>query len=70
MFPPYRWHFDARALEPVGAISVDAECLRSKAEADTAFGDPLMKRLAASDVDRLQVTRIRLLDVYGRDVAH
>jgi CRP-like cAMP-binding protein len=70
MFPPYRWHFDARALEPVGAISVDADCLRSKAEADPAFGYLLMKRIAAVMLDRLQATRIRLLDVYGRDVAH
>ena len=70
MFPPYRWHFDARALEPVGAISVDAECLRAKAEADPAFGYLLMKRIAAVMLDRLQATRVRLLDVYGRDVTH
>ncbi len=69
LFPPYRWHFDARALEPIGAIAVDAECLRNKADADPAFGYLLMKRLSSVMLDRLQATRIRLLDVYGRDVA-
>ena len=29
-----------------------------------------MKRIAAVILDRLQATRVRLLDVYGRDVAH
>ena len=43
------------------------DCLRAKADADPAFGYLLMKRLAAVVLDRLQATRIRLLDVYGRD---
>ena len=65
MFPPYRWHFDARALDPVGAVAVDATCLRRKAEADPAFGYALMQRVAAVILDRLQATRLRLLDLYG-----
>jgi CRP/FNR family cyclic AMP-dependent transcriptional regulator len=66
LFPPYRWRFDARALEPVGALSVDGACLRAKAEADPAFGYELMKRVAAVTIERLQAARIRLLDLYGR----
>lgn len=69
LFPPYRWHFDARALEPVGAIAIDGACLRRKAEADPSFGYQLMKRFAVTMLDRLQATRIRLLDVYGQDEA-
>ena len=65
LFPPYRWHFDARATEPVGALAVDAVCLRSKAESDPAFGYELMKRFASVMLDRLQAARIRLLDLYG-----
>ena len=69
--PPLQVALRRPCSEPVGAISVDADCLRSKAEADPAFGYLLMKRLAAVEMlDRLQATRIRLLDVYGRDVAH
>jgi len=65
LFPPYSWQFDARATEPVGALSVDAACLRAKAEADPAFGYELMKRLASVILDRLQAARVRLLDLYG-----
>ena len=66
LFPPYRWRFDARALEPVGAVAVDGTCLRDKADADPVFGYELMKRVAAVTIERLQATRIRLLDLYGR----
>jgi CRP/FNR family transcriptional regulator, cyclic AMP receptor protein len=65
LFPPYRWTLDAIAVEPVGAIAVDAACLRTKADADPAFGYALIKRLAGVAIDRLQATRLRLLDVYG-----
>ena len=65
LFPPYRWHFDARALDPVGVVAVDAVCLRGKADADPALGYELMQRVAAVLLDRLQMTRLRVLDLYG-----
>jgi CRP/FNR family transcriptional regulator, cyclic AMP receptor protein len=65
LFPPYRWHFDARAIEPVGAIAVDGACLRKKAETDPELGYALLTRVSAVLLDRLQSTRTRLLDVYG-----
>ena len=68
LFPPYRWSFDARALDPVGVLSIDATCLRAKAEADPAFGYELMKRLGAIILQRLQAARLRLLDLYGDGV--
>jgi CRP-like cAMP-binding protein len=65
LFAPYRWQFDARAVEPVGAIAFDAACLRDKCEADHELGYQLMRRFAGSLVSRLQATRLQLLDVYG-----
>jgi CRP-like cAMP-binding protein len=65
LFPPYRWHFDARALSPVRATAFDGECLRGKCEQDAALGYDLMKRFAQVLIERLQWTRLRLLDVYG-----
>jgi CRP-like cAMP-binding protein len=65
LFPPYRWSVDARAVSPVGAIVVDAECLRNKAEADPAFGYELMKRLSAPIAAQLHATQVRLLDLYS-----
>jgi len=69
LVPPYRWHFDARATDAVGAIAVDGACLRQKAETDPALGYALMKRVATVLLDRLQMTRLRLLDLYGADGA-
>jgi CRP/FNR family transcriptional regulator, cyclic AMP receptor protein len=65
LFPPYRWHFDARALTTVRATSFDGACLRGKADADPALGYDLMSRFARVMIERLQWTRLRLLDVYG-----
>lgn len=65
LVPPYRCHFDARASTPVGAVALDGACLRSKAETDPVLGYALMKRVATVLVERLQMTRVRLLDVYG-----
>jgi CRP-like cAMP-binding protein len=65
LFPPYRWHFDARALSPVRATAFDGACLRGKCTDDPAFGYELMSRFAQTLIERLQWTRLRLLDVYG-----
>ncbi|HZU80276.1 MAG TPA: cyclic nucleotide-binding domain-containing protein [Acidimicrobiales bacterium] len=64
LIPPYRWRFDARAIEPVGAVALDGTCLRGKAEADPAFGYALLQQITAVILDRLQATRVRLLDLY------
>jgi CRP/FNR family cyclic AMP-dependent transcriptional regulator len=65
LFPPYRWHFDARALSLVRATSFDGACLRGKCESDPRLGYDLMSRFAQVVIERLQWTRMRLLDVYG-----
>jgi CRP/FNR family transcriptional regulator, cyclic AMP receptor protein len=65
LFPPYRWHFDARAVDEVRAIAFDGACLRGKCADDTRLGYELMQRFAAVMIDRLQHTRFRLLDVDG-----
>ena len=65
LFAPYRWHFDARALGLVRATRFDAACLRAKCEQDPAFGYDLILRFTQVLIERLQWTRLRLLDVYG-----
>jgi CRP-like cAMP-binding protein len=65
LFPPYRWHFDARALTPVRATAFDGACIRRKSEEDTALGYDLITRFARVMTQRLQWTRLRLLDLYG-----
>ncbi|MDA8295092.1 MAG: cyclic nucleotide-binding domain-containing protein [Actinomycetota bacterium] len=63
LFPPYRWHFDARAIGPVRAIAVDANSLRTLAERDRDFGYALMSRVSALLLERLQATRWRLAEL-------
>ena len=65
IFPPYRWHFSGRVFEPTRAIALDGKCLRTKSEADHDLGYELMKRVAQIMMERLNATRIRLLDIYS-----
>ena len=63
MFPPYRWHFDARALEPVNAIFFYATRLREHCEADPELGYALVMCIAQVMVERLQATRRQLSEI-------
>jgi CRP-like cAMP-binding protein len=65
LFPPYRWTFDAQALELVRAVGFDGECLRGKCDADHDLGYALMQRFAQIMVQQLQAARLQLLDLYS-----
>ncbi|MCK4775551.1 MAG: Crp/Fnr family transcriptional regulator, partial [Candidatus Krumholzibacteria bacterium] len=67
MFPPYKWHFDARAMELTRAAVFDARCLRGKFDKDPQLGFELMKRFASVMLDRLNISRLQLLDFYGKN---
>ncbi|MEU0475045.1 Crp/Fnr family transcriptional regulator [Streptomyces olivaceus] len=67
IFPPYRWHLGATAVETVRAWEFDATEVRGLCATDTALGYELMRRSAAVIADRLQATRLRLLDLYTPD---
>ena len=62
---PYQWSFDAVAQEPTRAVVFDAGCLRAKMDTDPRLGYQLLSRFLPIVVDRLQATRLRLLDLYG-----
>lgn len=63
---PYKWHFEAHALEEIRAIALDGECLRNKCEEDPKLGYEMLKRFSHILESRLQTTRMQLLDVYKR----
>lgn len=65
LIPPYRNTYDAKALELVRAIAIDATCLRDKCEADHHLGYDVMKRIMPVLIQRLHATRMQILDVYG-----
>ncbi|MEJ0097206.1 MAG: cyclic nucleotide-binding domain-containing protein [Bauldia sp.] len=66
LLPPYRWMHDARAVDLVRAIGIDARCLRDKCDADHDVGYEMMLRFVPLLVSRLQATRMQLLDIYGK----
>jgi len=66
LFPPYHRRFDARALDDVEAIAMDGVFLREKAETEHRLGYELLKRFSRIVVERLQATRLQLLDIYGK----
>jgi len=65
LFPPYRWTYDARALELTRAIQMDAACLRQKCEDDHDLGYEMMKRFVPALTERLHATQMQILDLYG-----
>ncbi|MDF1596359.1 MAG: cyclic nucleotide-binding domain-containing protein [Acidimicrobiia bacterium] len=64
-FPPYRWEFSSTAIDPTSAIAMDAECLRNKCDQEPLLGYQVFKSFARLMRDRLQATRLQLLDLYG-----
>lgn len=64
LFPPYRWKFDARTVNTLQAIALDGACLRAKSEEDHELALELLKRFSLIIEERLQATRLQLLNVY------
>jgi CRP-like cAMP-binding protein len=65
LIPPHRNRFTARAVEETRAIALDGKCLRNKCEKNHDLGYELLKRLAGVFTERLEVTRMQLLNMYG-----
>lgn len=64
LFPPCRWHFTATAVEPVEAVALGTRVLRERMEENHEFGYDIAIRVGRVMLDRLQATRMRLLDLY------
>jgi len=62
LFPPFTWHFQARAVESSRLIVFNGARLLATAEKDPEFGYELMKRISQVVIRRLQVTRKKLLE--------
>jgi CRP/FNR family cyclic AMP-dependent transcriptional regulator len=67
MFPPYVWHFTARAVERTEAIFFYGTILSEYCERDPALGYELFKRMAPVMLKRLQSSRRKMLSVYAHD---
>ena len=64
LFAPYKWQFDGRALSLTRALVFNGLCIRGKCDADHDLGYELTQRFGHVLYERLQATRLQLLDMY------
>ena len=64
LFPPYTWHFGARALRDTSAIFFYGTVLRDYCEKDHSLGFELLKRMSVVMLRRLQAARQKLASVH------
>ena len=60
--PPYRWGFDARAVEDVTVLDFDGHRLRALCEDDHELGYQMLSRLVLVTTARLGETRRQLVE--------
>lgn len=64
LFPPFVWHFQARALDQTTVIALNGARLLVSCEENHDFGYELMKRVAQVVIQRLEATWQKVLDVH------
>ena len=65
LLPPYRWRFEAASIAPVTALEFDAAGVRRRCDDDARFGYAVMRLFLPVVANRLQATRVRLLDIWA-----
>jgi CRP-like cAMP-binding protein len=70
LFPPYLWHYDARAIEPTTTLFFNGEVLHQFCKDNLTLGHELFKRMSQVMVRRLQASRAKLIEAVkpGRGV--
>ena len=64
LFPPYKAHFDAKAVAPTNAISMDGKFILEQCEKDHDLGYELLKRFTYIMQQRLQAVRLQNPNMY------
>ncbi|MGP8072508.1 MAG: cyclic nucleotide-binding domain-containing protein [Thermoplasmata archaeon] len=65
LLPPHRWSLDARAVKRTRTLELDAGALTSILESRPADGYRFLLRLLPVVAERLENTRVQLLDIHG-----
>jgi CRP/FNR family transcriptional regulator, cyclic AMP receptor protein len=66
LVPPHHWRFDARAVKPTRAVALDGGVLRHTLSTHPTWGYQFMVRFMPVLAERLENTRVQLLDIHGR----
>jgi CRP/FNR family cyclic AMP-dependent transcriptional regulator len=64
LLSPVKKQFQARCIAAADALAFDGARLLRECEADPKFGYELMRRVVGIVAERLQATRLQLLDVF------
>lgn len=67
LFPPFVWQFDARVLAVTETVSFNGTTLREHCNKDHELGYQLIKRFANIIAQRLQATRLQLINIYDEN---
>ena len=62
LMPPYRWNFQARAIEDSDLLEFDGSAILAHCEEDSKFGYELVKRFAGLMSERLNAARQKMMD--------
>jgi CRP/FNR family transcriptional regulator, cyclic AMP receptor protein len=62
-YPPHRYYYSARVVKKARVIVLDAEYLAAKCTEDYEFGYQIMLGCADTTAERLQATRLQLLNL-------
>jgi CRP-like cAMP-binding protein len=62
LIPPYRWHFQARAVDDSELLEFDGRAILVHCEEDPKFGYELLKRFAGLMSERLDAARQKMMD--------
>lgn len=65
LVPPYRWRFDARAVKSTKVIAINAAAARYALAAHPAIGYQFLLKFLPVLAERLENTRVQLLDIHG-----
>jgi len=65
LIPPYRWNFQARAVEDTDLIEFDGSAILARCEKDPKFGYELFKRFTGLMSARLEAARQKMMDQWN-----
>jgi CRP/FNR family cyclic AMP-dependent transcriptional regulator len=64
LFPPYYWHFNARAVSPTRTIFFYGTDIRDRCDENHDLGYALIQRVSEIIIKRLQATRRQLIELH------
>lgn len=63
LYPPHKWHFDAKTTEDTVALAFDVTAFLMLCEQDLALSSAIYQRISRMVIERLQSTRLQLIEM-------